>query len=107
MSSPDFLRIFSFGPATGRERADPIDWEISKAWQDRAKILADRNLKSSAGSITETIAATRGPAGSLPMYIQLRRLRRQGAWRSRPDCYLIPAHPRVSDGKVWLASSQP
>ena len=33
------------GPSGRRELGDPIDWEVSQARQDRAKIVANRHLK--------------------------------------------------------------
>ena len=42
-------RLISCKPSGGRELGDPIDWEVSQARQDRAKIVANRDFESSAG----------------------------------------------------------
>ena len=42
-------RLISCKPTGGRELGDPIDWEVSQARQDRAKIVANRHLKPPAG----------------------------------------------------------
>jgi hypothetical protein len=40
-----FRWLISCKPSGGRELGDPIDWEVSQARQDRAKIVANRHLK--------------------------------------------------------------
>jgi len=42
-------RLISCKPSGGRELGDPIDWEVSQARQDRARIVANRDLKPPAG----------------------------------------------------------
>jgi len=42
-------RLILCKPSGGRELADPFDWEVSQAWQDRAKIVANRDLKPPGG----------------------------------------------------------
>src|SRR5215472_15509305 len=42
-------RLISCKPSGGRELGDPIDREVSQARQDRAKIVANRDLEPPAG----------------------------------------------------------
>src|SRR6202035_2483798 len=50
MSPPDFGGFSVSGqPSAGREFGDPIDRKVSQSRQDRAKIVADWHLESSAG----------------------------------------------------------
>jgi hypothetical protein len=43
------LSLGASHPTSQRELCDPIDGKVYQAWQDRAKILADRNFEPSAG----------------------------------------------------------
>jgi hypothetical protein len=43
-------RVSKLGrPCAGSAFGDAIDWEVSQAWQDRAKVAANRDFYSSAG----------------------------------------------------------
>ena len=96
-------------PGSGRKLRDAIDREVCQTRQSRTNIIPDRDFEPAAGSITETIAATRGPACSLPMRTQLRRPKATGRMAFSARLLLnsswgcsMNRFSRVQRLKVWL-----
>jgi hypothetical protein len=68
------------GSPGGRGKfCDAPQWRVCKAWADVGEVITDRDVEPAAAfNNGEEIAAMRGPACSLPIWIQLERPRAMG-----------------------------
>ena len=97
---------FRASQAAGVSSAIRLIWKLTSPARPKQDSRGSGILNRRQVSTTETIAATRGPACSLPMCIQLWRPKARGAWRSRPGCYSTPArHIRGNGSAVSKAST--